>query len=162
MTKHKKKFKDTTVGRLALGAVSLINPTIGNVVQGSSTIEEAIKSITTAEAPAEDKIRAKELLLEAFEAEVNDRVAARQREAVVAASGGSDLLFKTIGWSIAAAFLLVVLYAVGIIPQQANLNHDFLMFASGSVTSAFMAVVSYYFGSSMGSKQKTHLMKGTE
>ena len=80
----------------------------------------------------------------------------------MAASGGSDLLFKTIGWSIAAAFLLVVLYAVGIIPQQANLNHDFLMFASGSVTSAFMAVVSYYFGSSMGSKQKTHLMKGTE
>tara|TARA_A100001015_G_scaffold255384_1_gene296784 strand:+ start:178 stop:288 length:111 start_codon:yes stop_codon:yes gene_type:complete len=36
------------------------------------------------------------------------------------------------------------------------------MFASGSVTSAFMAVVSYYFGSSMGSKQKTNMIQGNK
>ena len=55
-------------------------------------------------------------------------------------------------------FLAVVLYAIGIIPQLEEIDHDFLMFAAGSVTSAFMAVISYYFGSSTGSKQKTQIM----
>ena len=156
--KKKKKFKDTVVGRIALGAVSLINPTIGNVLQGTTSIEEAIAAVGTADASSEDKIRAKELLLEAYEAEVSDRIAARNREALVASAGGSDILFKTIGWSISLAFLAVVAYGLGIIPQDEVINKDFLMFASGSVTSAFMAIVSYYFGSSLGSKQKQHLM----
>ena len=30
----KKKFKDTTVGQLLFGAASVINPTLGNVLQG--------------------------------------------------------------------------------------------------------------------------------
>jgi len=30
----KKKFKDTTVGKLLFGAASVINPTLGNVLQG--------------------------------------------------------------------------------------------------------------------------------
>ena len=29
----KKKFKDTTVGQLLLGATSVINPTLGNVLK---------------------------------------------------------------------------------------------------------------------------------
>ena len=66
--------------------------------------------------------------------------------------------FKTVGWGITFALLAVVLYAIGIIPQPEDIDHDFLMFAAGSVTSAFMAVISYYFGSSTGSKQKTQIM----
>ena len=158
MAKPKKKFGQTTVGKILKGTLGLINPTLGSLVQGESSIEEVIAQIKEANVPMEDKVRAQELVLEAYEAEVADRVAARNREAAVAAAGGSDILFKTVGWGIVLAFLLVVLYAVGIIPQQPDLNHDYLMFASGSVTSAFMAVVSYYFGSSMGSKQKTHMM----
>ena len=30
----KKKFKETTVGKLLLGAASVVNPTLGNVLQG--------------------------------------------------------------------------------------------------------------------------------
>ena len=158
--RKKKKFKDTTVGKILRGAVGIINPTLGNVLDGALSVEDAIKGITEADASPEEKIRAKELILEAYEAEVSDRIAARNREAMVAASGGTDILFKTIGWTISLSFLLVVLYGIGIIPPQPDLDHDYLMFASGSVTSAFMAVVSYYFGSSLGSKQKTAIMDG--
>ena len=158
MKKKKKKFFETTVGKIVQGAVSIINPTLGNVLSGVTSVEEGIQEITAADASPEEKIRAKELLLEAYEAEVSDRIAARNREAMVAAAGGNDILFKTIGWSISLAFLAVVAYGLGILPQDDAINKDFLMFASGSVTSAFMAVVSYYFGSSLGSKQKQHLM----
>ena len=161
MAKKKKRFGQTTVGKILKGAVSLINPTLGSVLEGAVTVEDAIAGIGAADVTPEERVRAKEMILEAYEAEVSDRIAARNREAMVAASGGSDILFKTIGWTISLSFLLVVLYGIGIIPPQPELDHDYLMFASGSVTSAFMAVVSYYFGSSLGSKQKTAIMDGT-
>ena len=158
MAKKKKRFGQTTVGKILKGAVSLINPTLGSVLEGAVTVEDAIAGIGAADVTPEERVRAKEMILEAYEAEVSDRIAARSREAMVASAGGSDILFKTIGWSISLAFLAVVAYGLGIIPQHEDINKDFLMFASGSVTSAFMAVVSYYFGSSLGSKQKQHLM----
>ena len=49
----KKKFKDTTVGQLLFGAASVINPTLGNVLQGVTSPKEAIEAITKADAPAE-------------------------------------------------------------------------------------------------------------
>ena len=51
----KKKFKDTTVGQLLFGAASVINPTLGNVLQGVTSPKEAIEAITKADAPAEDR-----------------------------------------------------------------------------------------------------------
>ena len=97
------------------------------------------------------------MVLEAYEAEVSDRVSARQREAVVAASGGSDILFKVIGWSIAASFLVIVAGAIGLweIPEGQQRLYDM---AFGAVVAQMTAVVSYYFGSSFGSKQKTDIM----
>ena len=157
--RKKKKFKDTTVGKLALGAVSLINPTIANVLKGQESIEGALTTLTTVEAPIEDKIRIKELLIEAYEAEVNDRIAARNREAQVAASGGSDVLFKVVGFGITAAFITIVAGALGLweIPEEQQRLYDM---AFGAVVAQMTAVVSYYFGSSMGSKQKTHIIDG--
>ena len=156
-TRKKKKFGQTTVGKLLGTAVSLINPTLGNLVNGAATIEDTIDAVTAADVPIEDKIRAKELVLEAYEAEVSDRIAARQREMAVAASGGSDILFKTIGWSISVAFLIVVAAAVGLWEVSPEQQRLFDM-GFGAVIAQMTAVVSYYFGSSFGSKQKTDLL----
>ena len=155
--RRKKKFGQTGFGKILGGALGLINPTLGSLVTGNSTPEDLLKSITEANVSQEDKIRAKELVLEAYEAEVQDRVAARQREALVAASGGSDILFKTIGWSIALAFLVVVSAAVGLwdVPEESQRLFDM---GFGAVVAQMTSVVSYYFGSSFGSKQKTDLM----
>ena len=44
------------------------------------SVEEVISSIKNADAPVEDKIKAQEMILEAYEAEVQDRASARQRK----------------------------------------------------------------------------------
>jgi hypothetical protein len=58
----KKKFKDTTVGQLLFGAASVINPTLGNVLQGVTSPQEAIAEITKSDAPADDKIKLQQLI----------------------------------------------------------------------------------------------------
>ena len=158
MSRKKKKFRDTTVGKILGGALGLINPSLGGLVTGSNTVEDLIQQIKDSGIPTEDKIRAQEMVLEAYEAEVSDRVSARQREAVVAASGGSDILFKTIGWSIALAFLASNLATFGIfgdLPEHIVRPFDR---AYGAVNALMVMVTSYYFGSSFGSKQKTQIM----
>ena len=157
MSRRKKKFGSTTVGKILGGALGLVNPALGGLITGDSTPEDLIQQIKDSAIPSEDKIRAQELVLEAYEAEVEDRVSARQREALVAASGGSDVLFKTIGWSIALAFLIIVAGAVGLwdVPLEQQRLFDM---AFGAVVAQMTAVVSYYFGSSFGSKQKTDII----
>ena len=160
MIKKKKKFGQTTVGKILKGAVGLINPTLGSVLEGAVSVEDAIAGIGKADASPEEKIRAKELVLEAYEAEVADRVAARNREAMVAAAGGNDFLFKAIGISISLAFLIMVAGAVGWIEiGLEGSQKDLYNMAFGAVTAKMTQVVSYYFGSSLGSKQKTAIME---
>ena len=44
----KKPFKQTTIGKMLLGAAGLVNPTLGNVLQGVISPKEAIsESITS-------------------------------------------------------------------------------------------------------------------
>ena len=155
--RNKKKFGQTTVGKILGGALGLVNPALGGLVTGTNDIEDLIQGIKDSNVPQEDKIRAQEMVLEAYEAEVQDRVSARQREALVAASGGSDILFKTIGWSIAIAFLIVVAAAVGLWEVKEEQQRLFDM-GFGAVIAQMTAIVSYYFGSSFGSKQKTDML----
>ena len=161
MERKKKKFGQTTVGKILGGAVSLINPTIGELITGQTDIPSALEALKNANVPVEDKIRIRELLIDAYEAEVSDRIAARQREATVAAAGGSDILFKTVGWGITLCFVGVIAGAIGLwsIPEESQRLFDM---GFGAVVAAFTQVIGYYFGSSMGSKQKTHIMKGSE
>ena len=91
----KKKFGQTTVGRLLKASVGLFNPALGNLIQGNMSIEQVISSIKDSNAPLEDKIRAQEMILEAYEAEVSVRASARQREMTALASGSNDILFKS-------------------------------------------------------------------
>ena len=57
-----KKFKDTKVGQVLLGAASMLNPTLGNVLKGVTTPQEAIAEITKADAPQDDKIKLQQLI----------------------------------------------------------------------------------------------------
>ena len=156
MSKNK-KFGQTTVGKLLKGAVGLINPTRGSLIQGEMSVEEVITSIKQSDAPVEDKIKAQEMILEAYEAEVADRASARQREIAAIQSGSNDILFKTVGWGITLSFVAVVAGAIGIwqIPEESQRLFDM---GFGAVVAAFTQVIGYYFGSSAGSKQKTDLM----
>jgi len=157
MSNKKKKFGETTVGKLLKGAVGLINPTLGSLIQGNMSVEEVITSIKESDVPVEDKIKAQELILEAYEAEVADRASARQREIAAIQSGSNDILFKTVGWGITLSFVAVVAGAIGVwqIPEESQRLFDM---GFGAVVAAFTQVIGYYFGSSMGSKHKTEMM----
>ncbi len=157
MSKKKKKFGQTTVGRILKASVGLINPTLGNIINGNMGIEDVISSIKTADAPAEDKIKAQEMVLEAYEAEVADRASARQREMAALAAGSNDILFKTVGWGITLCFVGVVAGAIGLweVPEESQRLFDM---GFGAVVAAFTQVIGYYFGSSAGSKHKTNMM----
>ncbi len=64
-----KKFKDTTVGKILLGAANIINPTLGSVLSGVLSPSEALKEITKADISVEDKIKLQTVLIEAQQTE---------------------------------------------------------------------------------------------
>ncbi len=155
----KKPFFETVVGASLKTVASILAPNLVKALEGVGSVKDALAIVRESTESPEVKAQLQEFTLKQYEVEIQDRISAREREVKVIASGSSDILFKTVGWGITLAFLLIVLYGIGIIPPDPELNKDFLMFSAGSVTSAFMAVVSYYFGSSIGSKQKTNMIK---
>ena len=56
MSKPKKKFAESTVGKLLFGAASIVNPTLGNVLKGVTSPGEAIAAIGKSDVSADDKI----------------------------------------------------------------------------------------------------------
>ena len=68
----KTKFKDTTVGKLLLGAAKVINPALGNVLEGVISPSEAIKEITKSDISIEDKIKLQQLIHEQQNKEIEE------------------------------------------------------------------------------------------
>jgi hypothetical protein len=68
----KKKFKDTTVGKLLLGAAKVINPALGDVLEGVVSPKEAIKEITKSDISTEDKIKLQQLIHEQQNKEIEE------------------------------------------------------------------------------------------
>lgn len=60
----KKPFKETTIGKLLFGAATVINPTLGSVLQGVTNPKEALAEITKAKISNDDKIKLQQMLFE--------------------------------------------------------------------------------------------------
>ena len=58
----KKKFKETTVGKLLFGAASMINPTLGKVLAGVSSPQEALAEIGKSKISNDDKIKLQQMI----------------------------------------------------------------------------------------------------
>jgi len=100
--------------------------------------------------------------LDRFKAEVEDRDSARKAHAEVATSANSTRLDKAVVPLLALgvvglAFLLI---AVLMFVDTPDNQQQLVIFALGFVTSAAGQVLSFYFGSSQGSKDKTKEMEG--
>ena len=159
MIKEKKKFKDTLVGSSLIAAAGLINPSLGRVLKGALSVGDAIKMVGDSDASHEEKLMLQEFISKQHEIDVADRTSAREREADILAAGGSDILQKTIGWSVAIAFLGMLMAVVGVIDIDLSGAHkDMFNVGFGAVSAKMTSIVSYYFGSSKGSKIKTQMM----
>ena len=100
--------------------------------------------------------------IDRFKAEVEDRDSARKAHAEVATSANSTQLDKAVVPLLALgvvglAFLLI---AVLMFIDTPDNQQQLVIFALGFITSAAGQVLSFYFGSSQGSKDKSELMKG--
>ena len=97
-----------------------------------------------------------ELDLQQFQAESADRDSARQREAAVAAAGGTHLSQLVVPilalGTVSLTFIFIGILLFKVIDQA---QQQLVIFALGYATAAAQQVLSYYFGSSKSSQDKT-------
>jgi len=157
---NRKPFFETTTGGVLKGVASIVAPQLVQTLDGAQTVGEALEIIAKNPEISEDtKVTLRELTLSEYEIEVMDRASAREREIKVLEAGGNNMLMSVLGWGVTLCFVLVVVVSLGLIDLPNEVNRDYYLWASGAVSSAFMTVLAYYFGSSAGSKQKTNLLQ---
>ena len=123
------------------------------------TIEGVTKALT---GNPELTMKLKELDLEYAKMDAQDRDSARKAYAAVATSEHSTKLDKAVVPILALgvvglAFSLIAILMFVNTPQD---QQQIIIFALGFITSAAGQVLSFYFGSSQGSKDKTEESKG--
>jgi hypothetical protein len=117
------------------------------------------------EKAAEAKLRLAELAqsgnLKELETYVKDLDSARQREAAIASSENAPLLNKVITPILALAItgLSFVLFAVLIFVDVTPQAKDVIIYILGVLSALVTQVASYYFGSSIGSKDKSEELR---
>jgi len=97
-----------------------------------------------------------------LEAEFADKDSARKREMAISTSEHSPWLNKIITSVLALGItgLTFSLFAVILFLEVTPANKDILIFLLGNLTTLVGLVCSYYFGSSVGSKDKTEEIRG--
>ena len=100
--------------------------------------------------------------LEKLANEVKDRSDARNRELQIATSEAAPLLNKLVTplLALGSVILSFVLFAVLIFIEVKPEAKDILIYILGVLSAAITQILSYYFGSSVGSKDKDDKLKG--
>ena len=137
---NKKKFKDTTVGQLLFGAASVINPTLGNVLQGVTSPREAIEAITKSDAPADDKVKLQQMIYEQQEKEITAITSRWEADSMSDSWMSKNVRPLVLVWCIVIFSLAGILDSVESIPFQINSTWN------DTFEKVMMAVVLAYFG----------------
>ena len=133
----KKPFKETKVGKL-LNKVLPDKGVIG-VLKDVLDLDEDLTP--------EDKERASQALIRAYEAEVSDRDSARKREAEIAKTGKNDWLFSLTGIVGLGAFAAIIWAILALdIPEG---NKELFIHTIGIVEGVALSIFGYFFGTSM-------------
>ena len=124
-----------------------------------ATVEGVTQALT---GNPEMAMKLKELDLEYAKLEAQDRDSARKAYAQVATSEYATKLDKVVVPVLALGVVGLAFTLIGVLmfvntPQD---QQQIIIFALGFITSAAGQVLSFYFGSSQGSKDKTEEMKG--
>ena len=136
----KKKFKDTTVGQLLFGAASIINPTLGNVLQGLTSPKEALAAITKSDVSAEDKIKLQQIVYDQQNKEIESITSRWEADSISDSWLSKNVRPLVLVWCITIFSLAGILDSVESIPFHINaLWND-------TFEKVMMAVVLAYFG----------------
>lgn len=149
----KKPFKNTTIGQLLFGAASVINPTLGNILQGVTSPQEAIAEITKSDVPADDKIKLQQLIYDQQNKEMNE-ISLRWK-ADMSANGSwltKNVRPLVLVWCIVIFSLAGILDSVESIPFQIN------ELWGSTFENVMMTTIISYFGS-RGLEKSTSIFK---
>ena len=136
----KKKFKDTTVGQLLFGAASVINPTLGNVLQGVMSPKEAIAEITKSDVSLDDKIKLQQLIYEQQNKEI-EAITSRWE----ADSMSDSWLSKNVR-PLVLVWCITIFSLAGILDSVESIPFDIGVTWNDTFEKVMMAVVLAYFG----------------
>lgn len=136
----KKPFKETTVGKMLVGAAGLINPTLGNVLSGITSPKDAIAAITKSDIAEEDKIKLQTMIYEQQVKEMQEISDRWSADSISDSWLSKNVRPLVLVWCIVIFTLAGILDSVQGIPFQINsLWND-------TFEKVMMAVVLAYFG----------------
>ena len=127
---------------------------------GVSDSIDAVAKAIAGDPQAAEKLQ--ELELEYAKLDAQDRDSARKAYAAVATSENATKLEKLVVPVLALGVVGLAFGLIGVLMfvDTPNDQQQLVIFALGFITSAAGQVLSFYFGSSQGSKDKTEDMKG--
>jgi hypothetical protein len=136
----KKKFKETTVGKLLFGAASMINPTLGKVLSGVSSPQDALAEISKSKISNEDKIKLQQLIYEQQNKEIESITSRWKADSISDSWLSKNVRPLVLVWCIVVFSLAGILDSIESVPFHigATWNDTF--------EKVMMAVVLAYFG----------------
>ena len=150
---EKKKFKDSTVGKLLFGAASVINPALGQVLNGVTSPKDAIAEITKAKIPTEDKIKLQTLIYEQQNKEMEE-ISNRWK----ADSTSDSWLSKNVR-PMVLVWCIVVFSFAGILDSVESIPFNIGSTWNDTFEKVMMAVVLAYFGG-RSTEKASKIIKG--
>lgn len=140
MMDNKKKFKDTKVGQVLLGAAKVINPGLGSVLEGVLSPADAIAEITKAQISVEDKIKLQTVMVNAQQDEEKELTKRLQADQMSDSFLSKNVRPAILIWCIVIFSLAGILDSIESIPFMINeLWND-------TFEKVMMSVVGFYFG----------------
>jgi hypothetical protein len=136
----KKPFKETTVGKLLFGAATVINPTLGNVLNGVTNPKEAIAEITKAKISTDDKIKLQQLIYEQQNKEIESITSRWQADA------NSDSWLSKNVRPLVLVWCIVIFSFAGILDSVDSIPFHINEVWNDTFEKVMMAVVLAYFG----------------
>ena len=138
---------------MLFGAASVINPTLGNVLQGVTSPKEAIAEIIKSDAPADDKIKLQQIIYEQQNKEIEAITSRWEADSMSDSWMSKNVRPLVLVWCIVVFSFAGILDSVETIPFHINeLWND-------TFEKVMMAVVLAYFGG-RSSEKVTSIFKG--
>ena len=135
-----KKFKDSTVGKLLFGAASIINPTLGSVLQGVTSPKEAIAAIAKSDVSLDDKIKLQQLIYEQQNKEIEAITSRWKSDSMSDSWMSKNVRPLVLVWCIVVFSFAGILDSVESVPFHINSTWN------DTFEKVMMAVVLAYFG----------------
>ena len=142
-------------GPLGGAAVSAIAKKLG--------VEDTLEAVTKAvQSDPDAALKLREIDLKEIELANKDRDSARNREAAIATSKDAPTLNKIVTplLALGVVALSFILFAILIFVEVKDNAKDILIYILGVLSAAVTQILSYYFGSSQGRKDKDSELKG--